>query len=201
MSTAAVPADAAPSRHPVHLRVDDDLSRSRLTVFFRVLLTIPHVLVLALFVLVAVVLLLVGWIVALFAGRVPDGIHNLLARTLRYSTHVTAYVYLLADPFPPFGGREAYAVDLEVDSPEPQSRLTVLFRAFLAIPALIIASVLGNLLGVLGFLGWFVCLALGRMPEGMRNLGAFCLRYSMQTYAYLFLLTKRYPSLSFPKPE
>jgi hypothetical protein len=31
------------------------------------------------------------------------------------------------------------------------------------------------------------------MPEGLRNLGAACLRYSAQTYAYLFLLTDRYP--------
>ena len=31
------------------------------------------------------------------------------------------------------------------------------------------------------------------MPEGLRNLGASCLRYSAQSYAYLFLLTARYP--------
>ncbi len=27
----------------------------------------------------------------------------------------------------------------------------------------------------------------------MRNLGVACLRYSAQTYAYVFLLTSRYP--------
>jgi hypothetical protein len=31
------------------------------------------------------------------------------------------------------------------------------------------------------------------MPEGMRNLGASCLRYSAQTYAYALLVTSRYP--------
>ena len=31
------------------------------------------------------------------------------------------------------------------------------------------------------------------MPEGMRNLGAACLRYSAQTYAYTLLVTSRYP--------
>jgi hypothetical protein len=30
----------------------------------------------------------------------------------------------------------------------------------------------------------------------MRNIGAFCLRYQIQTFAYLILLTGRYPSLS-----
>jgi hypothetical protein len=31
------------------------------------------------------------------------------------------------------------------------------------------------------------------MPEGLRNLGAFCLRYSSQTSAYSLLLTDHYP--------
>ena len=31
------------------------------------------------------------------------------------------------------------------------------------------------------------------MPEGLRNLGAVSLRYAGQVYAYLFLLTDRYP--------
>ena len=30
----------------------------------------------------------------------------------------------------------------------------------------------------------------------MRDLLAYCLRYQMQTYAYVFLLTSRYPSLA-----
>jgi len=42
-------------------------------------------------------------------------------------------------------------------------------------------------------LGWWSSLVRGRMPEGLRNLGASCLRYSAQTYAYVFLLTERYP--------
>jgi uncharacterized protein DUF4389/putative oligomerization/nucleic acid binding protein len=43
--------------------------------------------------------------------------------------------------------------------------------------------------------GWFVCLALGRMPKGLRDLGAYCLRFNAQTSAYLLFLTDRYPAL------
>ena len=32
----------------------------------------------------------------------------------------------------------------------------------------------------------------------MRDVEAFCLRYDMQTQAYVFLLTDRYPALSSP---
>jgi len=201
MDTAVAAAAPGPP-HPVKLRVDDDLRRSRLTVFFRLLLVIPHAVVLLLFALVAAVLLPVHWLVTLIAGKPAGSLHALYARTLRYSTQVSAYLHLLADPYPPFGGGSAYAVDLETaESPERQSRLVTFFRLFIAIPAFIIAYVLGEVLQIIAFLGWFVCLALGRMPEGMRNLGAYCLRYQMQTYAYAVLVTSRYPSFSFPKTE
>jgi len=182
--------------HPIRLRSSDDLRRSRLTVFFRLLLAIPHLIVLMLFAVLAVLVGIANWFATLVMGRSPDGLHNLLARFMRYATHFSAYFYLLADPFPPSGGGSPYPVDLEVDPPERQSRWTVAFRLILAIPAWILATVLGYLAEVLAFLGWFAALALGRLPQGMQNLGLYCLRYSMQTYAYSFMLTQRYPSLN-----
>ncbi|MBA3365322.1 MAG: DUF4389 domain-containing protein [Actinobacteria bacterium] len=182
--------------HPIRLRSSDDLKRSRLTVFFRLLLAIPHLIVLTLFAVLALLAGVANWFATLFMGRSPDGLHDLLARFMRYLTHFSAYFYLLADPFPPFGGGSPYRVDLEVETPERQNRWTVAFRMILAIPASILASVLGYVAQALAFLGWFAALALGRMPEGMQNLGLYCLRYQMQTYGYVFLLTQRYPSLS-----
>ena len=182
--------------HPIRLIVNDDLQRSRLTVFFRLLLAIPHLIVLALWSIAAYIVAIIGWFATLFAGRLPDGLHEFQARFLRYATHVYAYTFLLADPWPAFGGGEGYPVDLEVAGPQEQGRLGVFFRLILAIPALILQYVLVYLLELLAFLGWFACLAIGRMPEGMRNLGAYCLRYQQQTIGYIFLLTDRYPSLS-----
>ena len=42
-------------------------------------------------------------------------------------------------------------------------------------------------------LGWFASLATGRMPLGLRNAGAFALRYLAQVNAYLLLVTPAYP--------
>ena len=36
-------------------------------------------------------------------------------------------------------------------------------------------------------------LALGRTTAGLQELGTFCLRYELETEAYLLLLTARYP--------
>jgi hypothetical protein len=181
-------------QHPIRLVVNDDRTRSRLTVFFRWLLAIPHVIWLALWGIAAHVAVLIAWFATLFTGRCPRGLHNFIARYLRYLTHVSAYLYLVANPYPSFGGRTEYAIDLEVDPVEPQNRLVTFFRIVLAIPALIVASVLHQVLVIIALLGWFTCLAIGRMPKGMRDLAAYCLRYELQTCAYLYLLTARYPS-------
>jgi uncharacterized membrane protein (DUF485 family) len=197
---APPPAAPVPAPdHPVRLVVADDLRRNRLTVFFRIILAIPHLVWYVLWSVVAAFAILVNWVATLINGSSPEGLHKFLAAWVRYSTHLTAYLYLVADPFPGFRGRlGTYPVDLEIDGPEPQNRWKTGFRFILAIPALILMSVLQYVIQIIGFLGWFVCLALGRMPQGMRDLSAYCLRFQAQTYAYAAVLTDRYPSLSAP---
>jgi hypothetical protein len=182
--------------HPIRLVVTDDLRRSRLTVFFRLLLAIPPLIWAALWGFLSVFALIAAWLAALVTGRVPTGLHGFLAAFVRYQTHVFAYVSLVADPFPGFSGSAAYPVTVEIAPPGEQGRLGVFFRFLLAIPAALISGVLNYLTEILAFFGWFVCLVLGRMPEGMRNLLAFSVRYHAQTQAYEYLLTDRYPSLN-----
>jgi len=183
--------------HPIRLIVTDDLRRSRLTVFFRLLLAIPHFIWVTIWGIAAGVVVLIAWFAALFTKRVPAGLHDFIARYVRYTVHVYAYATLAADPFPPFGGREGtYPVDLSIAPPVEQGRLGVFFRLILAIPAIVVSWAMNYLIEVLAFFGWFVCLFLGRMPEGMRNLLAFTIRYHAQTHAYYSLLTPRYPSLN-----
>jgi hypothetical protein len=186
--------------HPIRLVVNDDLGRSRLTVFFRMILAIPPYIWLALWGFAVFFAWIAAWFVALFTGRVSEGLHGFIASYLRYATHVYAYMFLLADPFPGFSSDEQYSITLEVDPPQQQSRLVTFFRGILAIPALLIATVLLYLLELLAFLAWFVCLFAATMPEGFENLGVYCLRYYQQACGYLYLLTQRYPSLSSPTP-
>jgi hypothetical protein len=188
--------------HPIWVNVTDDCRRSRLTVFFRWLLAIPHFFWLLGWSIAVFFVVIAAWFTALVKGRLPDRMHNYLARYLIYSTRLTAYAYLLANPYPPFNGRPEteYAVDLEAAAPEDQSRWKIFFRWFLAIPAIILTWVFQQVLGIVAFLSWFVCLAIGRIPKGMRDLGIYCLRYQQQTYGYLMLVTQRYPSLSAPTP-
>ena len=197
----ADPAQAEPyaelPEHPVQLRVDDPLERSRLTVFFRLLLAIPHFIWLTLWAVAALFAVVGAWFAALVVGRVPSALHRFLAAFLRYGTHVYAYVTLVGARFPGFTGSEgSYGIDLRIAPPERQSRWLTLFRFFLAVPAFFVSGALGGVLLLVAFLGWWYSLVTGRACAGLRNLGAVCLRYSAQTDAYLFLLTPRYPYAS-----
>ena len=94
------------------------------------------------------------------------------------------------------GRQGGYPIDVRIDGAQPQSRLTVGFRIFLAIPALILSGVFRQVNQIVAFLAWFYALFTGRMNEGMRNISAWLLRYETQTYGYVMLLTERYPSLA-----
>ena len=137
----------------------------------------------------------VAWFAALVTGRVPVSLHRFLAAYVRYATHLGAFVYLVGRRFPGFTGRAgSYGIDVEIDPPTkpepledpvpllPRDSRRSSFR-----------GALGGVVLVIAFLGWWYALVKARMPEGMRNLGVACLRYSAQTYAYALLVTERYP--------
>jgi hypothetical protein len=185
------------STHPIRLVVNDDLQRTRLTVFFRLILAIPLLLWAVLWAVIAVLAYIVNWFATLFMGQSPEGLHNFLATFLRYTTHVRAYTLLVADPYPQFTGKEGtYPIDLEVDPPQRQNRWTVFFRGILAIPALLLSNILSQINQLLAVFSWFIALATGRVPEGLRNFAALAMRIETQTYAYALLLTGRYPSFN-----
>jgi hypothetical protein len=182
-------------QHPVQLvHQPDDRTRTRLTVFFRLLLGLPHIVWLILWGVLALIVSFVNWLVTLFRGQSADALHRFLAAYVRYQTHVTAFLGLTSNPFPGFTGTPgSYPVDVAIAAPERQNRWTVGFRFLLAIPAFLLSSALTTALWVAAFLGWFAGLFTARMPDGLRKLGLFALRYGAQASAYGLLLTNRYP--------
>jgi hypothetical protein len=196
MSDVISTPTAAADRHPIGLIVTDDLRRTRLTVFFRLLLAIPAFIWVALWGIAVDLAVIAAWFVAVFTGRVPDGLHDFMASWLRYATRVTGYVFLLADPFPMFSNTESYPLDVRIDAAQTQSRLIVGFRIFVAIPAFLLTYVFRMVNQLVAVLGWFYSLATGHMHQGMRDISAWLLRFETQTWGYALLLTDRYPSLA-----
>jgi hypothetical protein len=178
----------------IALRGADDLRRSRLTVLFRLPLSFPHLLWLGLWSVVALLAAIVSWVATLSLGRTPRALHRFLAAYVRYAVSVYAFLYVVANPFPGFGGAAgAYPLDATIDQPRRQNRWTVLFRLMLAVPALLLDAAFEGLGLLLAILGWVASLVGGRMPRGLRNAGALALRYHAQTLGYVLLLTDSYP--------
>ena len=86
----------------------------------------------------------VNWLAVLVQAEVPDSLHDFVASYIRYSTQVGAYVFLAANPYPWFRVQDDYPVDVEIDPPVRQGRWGGFFRLLLAIPALLLAAVLGG---------------------------------------------------------
>ncbi len=204
---------------PVGLTVTDDLHRSRLTVLFRLILAIPHILWVVVWSVGTFVAAIGGWVVTLITGELPGGLHRFFCAYIRYVTHVFSYLYLVTDPYPAFNGRpiDGYPVDVTLPDPVPQRRVLVLVRIAVAIPALLLSAALtggggsfafsrrpngsrsagGNVTGMAALaavLGWFACIVHGKMPRGLRDTGAYGLGYRAQALAYVLLVTERYPN-------
>jgi hypothetical protein len=89
--------------YPASIDIVDPMGpRNRLTVGFRLLLGIPHFIVLALIALAWWVTALLAWLLILFTGNYPPGLYDFGVGTLRWMLRVEAYVLLLVDEYPPF---------------------------------------------------------------------------------------------------
>jgi hypothetical protein len=92
----------AEPEYPVRLNIEYPERLSRLLIFVKWLLAIPHLLILALLGLVAFFVYVIGWFAILFTGRLPRGLFDFLVGYGRWGLRVNAYILLLRDEYPPF---------------------------------------------------------------------------------------------------
>ena len=100
--------------HPIRVVVEDDLRRSRLTVFFRLILAIPHLIWFVLWSIAVFFAAILAWFIVLATAQLPQAFHRFFSAYVRYSTHLHAYLYLAANDYPGFVGEAGdYPVDVE----------------------------------------------------------------------------------------
>ncbi len=187
--------------HRVTYEADYVEPRSRLTTFFRLILVVPHLIVLSLYAIAAFVVDIVAWFALVFTARFPHGIYEFIAGYLRYQTRVYGYMHLLTDVYPPFTGSDAPEVEgpvrLRIPPPKPQySRLKALFRVILLIPVYLIAYAMQIVAEIGAVLAWFAIVALGRQPRGLQDMINLGLSYQLRATAYWLLLTEDWPSFT-----
>lgn len=158
---------------------------------------IPALGVLAAWSLLAAPVVFVGWVAAVASARVPASAHRFLRAYVAYAAATSAWLNLVTPVYPRL--RRPNPLSVEADR-ERQARLTVVLRPLLALPGIVLASSLGVVLALSAVAAWFVALIRGRTTEGLRELGAFCIRYHVETLAFVLLVSPQGPRLG-PPPD
>jgi len=78
-----------------------------LRLFFQfIYVIIPHGFCLFFRLIATLFVMFIAWWAVLFTGEYPQGMHNFMVGTLRWSTRVNMYLSFLTDKYPPFSGKE-----------------------------------------------------------------------------------------------
>ena len=191
-----------PQADPVALtgRLDEPLSRWLWLI--KLLLIIPHIVVLALLGIAALIAGVVAFFAILFTGRYPRSLFDFNLGVMRWLWRVEFYsvMALGSDRYPPFSlaASPDYPANLEVEYPERLGRFLPLVKWLLAIPHFIILGFMrGNggfgLVGILVVVGGVVLLFTGRYPRPVFDFVMGMNRWNYRVMAYVLLMTDRYP--------
>jgi hypothetical protein len=186
--------------YPVSYEADAALEgRNRLTTFFRYIVSIPWLIVIGLYGIVAEIAAVIAWFAIVFTGRYPDGLYNFNVGFLRMASRVNGFNYLLTDEWPPFNGEEnpQYPIRVGVAPPlDAYSRLKTGLRLIFGIPVYLLAIVQSLILSVCALIAWFVILFTGRLGEGLFNPMRSASAYLTRAGAYFLLITEDWPPFS-----
>src|SRR6185436_2442701 len=172
MATAAM-------SYPVSYEVTPQLSdRNRITALFRIVLAIPHLIIVSAFSYVVQAIAIISWLAIVITGNMPRGLWNFTVGYMRWRTRANAYILLHRDEYPPFSmDEDPYpAAFVSGEYPASRNRLTVLLRLIWMIPIAIYAMIIGIIAAILYLIMWLLIIVTGSAPEGLYNFTVGSLR-------------------------
>lgn len=173
---------SVPTSYPARIDGHFDPTVSRWQWLVKIVLVIPHVVVLVFLWIAFCVLTFIAGVAILFTGRYPRSIFDFNVGVIRWTWRVSFYGLgaLATDRYPPFSLKPdaTYPAQFDVDYPEQLSRGLVLVKWWLlALPHYVIVAVFAG--------GWH--------PAGSSGLIAILVLIA----AVMLLFTKRYPDSIF----
>ena len=194
--------------YPIQIALAPAGRRNRLTAALRIVLAIPHTILvgpvvwfyrsgsLGLLGAAAYFLAFVNWCSLLLTGAPLSGARDFALFYLRWRTRVLAYTALLVDAYPPFGDGPYPA---RVDVREPigaRDRATIALRPLLVIPHLVALLFVTMAWFLTTVAAWLLILFTGEYPRALYDFGAGTLGWLVRVEGYLLLLVDEYPSFS-----
>ncbi len=216
--------NSSPETYPVTYDVEPQMTeRNRLTCAFRIILAIPHLILVGgpglgtpefgyirggsgarfsgfgaggVLGLVAGVTAVISWFAIVFTGKQPKGLWDFTSFYLRWRSKAIAYTALLRDEYPPFGEGEYAVTFAPGEYLDVRDRVSVGFRIFLLIPHFIVLFFIGIAWGITAIIGWFAILFTGGYPEGLYKFAIGYLRWSLRVEAFGLLMNDKFPPFS-----
>jgi hypothetical protein len=199
--------------------------RNRLTVAFRIILAIPHLILVGggpfalgfgsfaftrgdwdanfgggantgVIGVVAFVCAVIAWFAILFASKHPKGLWDLTSFYMRWRVRAVAYTALFRDNYPPFGDAD-YPATYSCEQPsDDRNKLSVALRIFYLIPHIIVLFFLSIAWSITTIIAWFAILFTGNYPRGLYDFGIGVFRWSIRVETYALLMRDEYPPFS-----
>jgi hypothetical protein len=91
-----------------------------------------------------------------------------------------------------------YPVDAQLEAPLTIARWRPFVHWLLVMPHLFVATILGQVAGLLSVVSWFVIVFTGEQPDGIARFQVMVLRYEERVASYAFWLREPYPKFEFP---
>jgi hypothetical protein len=184
----------SPNAYPVRFEVDYPDHLSRLLIFVKWLLAIPHWIILIALAIAMYVVNFIAFFAILFTKKYPEGLFRFAVGVDRWSYNVSVYTGLLRDEYPPFsmeGG--AYPLAYDVEYPGEMSRWLIFIKWLLILPNAIVFLLVAIASYFTTFIAWFMILFTGSYPRGLFNFYVGVLRWGARINAYTGFMTDRYP--------
>ncbi len=197
--------------YPATLRIDYPETAPRLTVFFRILLSIPILIILGSLSYIGYggdygpdeslwlgVLVIPTLLMVVFRQKYPKWWFDWNVHLTKFSTRVFSYLFLLQHEYP--STDEEQGVNIEIQYPDVKNDLNQwlpLVKWFLAIPHVFVLCFIWIGVVISTIITWFIILFTGKNPSGLFNFVVGAMRWSLRVQAYaLLLVTDQYPPFS-----
>lgn len=169
--------------------------------FIKMLLALPHVIVVGALQYLSAVLAYIGYWAVAFTGEMPQAVHRLVEITFGWSARMWGWLAGLVDVYPPLETDPDYPVAFPTPKPEQPSKGwavlgIVLFKFVAAVPHLVVMAFLGIGALVAVWIGYFIVAFTGEYPAGIQDFAAGVLQWNLRVTAWIGGITDEYPPFS-----
>lgn len=188
-------ADLVSSEYPVDVDAQLLPEYSRFMPLIKWLILIPHYIALFFLGIGAIFVAVIAFFATLFTAKYPEGMWNYMVGVHRWALRVMAYHMLITDNYPPFTLEETPedTVQLKAEYPEHVARWRPLFAWLVAIPYVIVASLIFMVAQICSFFAFFTILFTKNIPAGLFNVIRNGFTWNLRAGFYTYWLSTEYP--------